>query len=689
MFINFFQFLDLIGLIIFICLAVYVLIKNPKSLLNRFCAALNFSFAIWSFGYIFIHDPSATREAVYFFMNIASLGFFTFSTIFLGFALVFSQKERFLRKRWFQFIAIILPLSLIYTQWTTNQFLADYVKQYYGWSYVFAETVWPLVFYVHYSSFMFLGFFLIYRFGKKSDNPVEKKQAKIIFISTLIALILGSMNSVIIQELNIHSVPSMAHFFALIWAGGLVYAITKHKFLTVISAIAADNIIRTMADCLIIADRERKTALFSDSTLRTLGYKGREMLNQPLSKVFAEKESESEIIGKLEGNDYIRDYETHVSAMDGRRIPVSINGSVIKDKGSVLGYLIIMRDMTETRGLIDELEENKKELDKKMGEMTGTKTAVLNMMEDMEETNRQLVNIQEELEKSLKELREMDIKKDQFISIAAHELKTPLTSIHGFSQLLQNRKVSNNFTKRSKYLKIMDHETKRLAKLVNDILDLSRIDLGTVKFSLDGVDLNRLIEDVKKEMDVQINEKGLKSEYDVEKGMPKIITDREKLTEILLNIINNAVKYTPTGKISVKAFKEKEGVHFIIKDTGIGIAKENQKKIFERFYQVDSSYSRKAGGTGLGLALCSEFIGFLGGKLWIKSELGKGSEFHFTMPLKCAPKGRVEVERGKERLEKAKELSKGLEGAKDMSKSLEEMGIEKENPKAFQGNSNK
>jgi signal transduction histidine kinase len=310
-------------------------------------------------------------------------------------------------------------------------------------------------------------------------------------------------------------------------------------------------------------------------------------------------------------------------------------------------------------------------------------------MEDMEETNRQLVNIQEELEKSLKELREMDIKKDQFISIAAHELKTPLTSIHGFSQLLQNRKVSNNFTKRSKYLKIMDHETKRLAKLVNDILDLSRIDLGTVKFSLDGVDLNRLIEDVKKEMDVQINEKGLKSEYDVEKGMPKIITDREKLTEILLNIINNAVKYTPTGKISVKAFKEKEGVHFIIKDTGIGIAKENQKKIFERFYQVDSSYSRKAGGTGLGLALCSEFIGFLGGKLWIKSELGKGSEFHFTMPLKCAPKGRVEVERGKERLEKAKELSKGLEGAKDMSKSLEEMGIEKENPKAFQGNSNK
>ena len=329
---------------------------------------------------------------------------------------------------------------------------------------------------------------------------------------------------------------------------------------------------------------------------------------------------------------------------------------------------------------MQELEEKIRvragEVEKKVQELTSTKTAVLNMMEDMEETNRELIGTQEELEKSLKELKEMDVKKDQFISIAAHELKTPLTSIHGFSQLLQNRKVANNFTKRSKYLKIMDHETKRLSKLVSDILDLSRIDLGTVKFSLEKVNLKELMDTVRREMNVQIKEKGLDSEYIIDRELPGIVTDREKLTETLLNLINNAVKYTPKGKITVSALKEGDGIHFIVKDTGIGIAKENHKKIFDRFYQVDSSYSRKAGGTGLGLALCSEFIGFLGGRIWVKSELGKGSEFHFTLPLKCDLKDR-ESRAGVQRVA---EKAPGEETREAVKKAPEDKGVKEEFP---------
>lgn len=310
--------------------------------------------------------------------------------------------------------------------------------------------------------------------------------------------------------------------------------------------------------------------------------------------------------------------------------------------------------------LEQKIQERTKDLDEKVSELTSTKTAVLNMMEDMDEANKELVRTQEELKESLEELKEMDIKKDQFISIAAHELKTPLTSIHGFSQLLQNRQVANNFTKRNKYLRIMDHETKRLAKLVTDILDLSRIDLGTVKLAFEEINLNQMMDDIRREMDVQIKTKGLKSEYDIEKDLPKIKTEREKLTEIIINLINNAVKYTPKGEITVKVTKEKGNVHFSIKDTGIGISKENQEKIFERFYQVDSSFTRKAGGTGLGLALCKEFLSILGGKIWLKSEEGKGSEFHFTLPIKRVSKVFVrEGERkAKEALKKAEETRK-------------------------------
>lgn len=310
--------------------------------------------------------------------------------------------------------------------------------------------------------------------------------------------------------------------------------------------------------------------------------------------------------------------------------------------------------------LEQKVQERTKDLDEKVKELTDTKTAVLNMMEDMDETNKELIETQEELKKSLRELKEMDIKKNQFISIAAHELKTPLTSIHGFSQLLQDRKVANNFTKRNKYLKIMDHETKRLAKLVSDILDLSRIDLGTVKLSLDEVDVNELVKGLEGEMDVQIKEKGLKSEYDVEKDIPRIITDREKLTEILINLIINAVKYTSEGIVNVNVFRENKKMHFVVKDTGIGIAKEKQEKIFERFYQIDSSYTRKAPGVGLGLALCKEFVELLGGKIWVESEEGKGSEFHFTLPLKGVPKKQIRKEemKAEERLKKAEETKK-------------------------------
>ncbi len=283
--------------------------------------------------------------------------------------------------------------------------------------------------------------------------------------------------------------------------------------------------------------------------------------------------------------------------------------------------------------LEQKVKERTKELNQKVRELTDTKTAVLNMMDDMDHTNKELVHTQEKLKESLKKLKEMDAKKDQFISIAAHELKTPLTSIHGFSQLLQNRKIANNFNKRNRYLKIMDHETRRLANLVNDILDLSRIDLGTVKLVLEKVNINELMSNMKREMEMLIKEKGLESKFIIEKGMPEIITDKERLTQILINLINNAIKYTPKGKITVKVAKEKNNVHFMVKDTGIGISKENQKKIFERFYQVDSSYTRKVGGTGLGLALVKELLDILGGKIWVKSVPEKGSEFHFTLPV--------------------------------------------------------
>jgi signal transduction histidine kinase len=280
-----------------------------------------------------------------------------------------------------------------------------------------------------------------------------------------------------------------------------------------------------------------------------------------------------------------------------------------------------------------EVGERTKEMNDKVEELTKTKTAILNMMEDMDEANTKLVKTQEELKRSLSELKEVDQKKNEFISIAAHELKTPLTSIHGFAQLLIKAGGSFSAEKKAKYLKIVESETKRLAGLVNDILDLSRIDLGTIKMSYDKLDLHEFMSGMKKEMTIPIKEKGLKAKFSMGKNLPLITADREKLTQILINIINNAIKYTPKGSIIVGLEKEGGSVHFSVKDTGIGIKKENLERIFERFYQVDSSYTRAAGGTGLGLAITKEFIKLMGGRIWVESRPDMGSEFHFTLPV--------------------------------------------------------
>jgi len=285
------------------------------------------------------------------------------------------------------------------------------------------------------------------------------------------------------------------------------------------------------------------------------------------------------------------------------------------------------------------------------------------MMEDVDKTNKELMETEAKLRESIRELRMMDKKKDEFISIAAHELKTPLTAIHGFSQLLADPRTEKDKTKRRNYLKIIDKETRRLSSLVTEILELSRIDLGTIRLKEEVVDLNNIINTVKSEMAVNAKEKGLRLEWNV-KGLPVVRTDREKLTQILLNMMNNAIKYTERGSISLDAWAEKDRVHFVIKDTGIGIAKEEQKKIFDRFYQVDSSYTREAGGTGLGLALCSEYLKLLGGKIWVESEPGKGSTFHFTIPLGGIPKevkGR-EKRKIRERVKELEEIKKKLKG---------------------------
>jgi signal transduction histidine kinase len=232
------------------------------------------------------------------------------------------------------------------------------------------------------------------------------------------------------------------------------------------------------------------------------------------------------------------------------------------------------------------------------------------------------------------ELKRLDKEKDEFISIAAHELKTPLTSIKGFSQLMQDDRIMEDKEKRKHYLELVNQNTVRLYNLILDLVDSSRLSLGKLKLDVTEVDANRISSDIRENMNMVIKEKGITPVFKIDKDLPMISADPERLMQIIRNLIVNAVHFTPKGgTISLTIMKKGNFVQFGIKDTGEGIPKEKQKNIFSRFYQADASLTRKVKGSGLGLSICHGLVQLMGGKIWFSSEGGKGTTFYFTIPI--------------------------------------------------------
>lgn len=232
------------------------------------------------------------------------------------------------------------------------------------------------------------------------------------------------------------------------------------------------------------------------------------------------------------------------------------------------------------------------------------------------------------------ELKRLDKEKDEFISIAAHELKTPLTSIKGFAQLMQNDKVMGDKGKRKHYLELINQNTVRLYNLILDLVDSSRLSLGKLSLDISEVDVNKISNDIKENMSMVIKEKGITPAFSIGEGLPKVSADPERLMQVIRNLMVNAIHFTSKGgTISLSILKKGDFVQFDIKDNGEGIPKEKQNHIFSRFYQADSSLTRKVKGSGLGLSICQGLVQLMGGKIWFKSVEGKGTSFYFTLPI--------------------------------------------------------
>jgi signal transduction histidine kinase len=239
-----------------------------------------------------------------------------------------------------------------------------------------------------------------------------------------------------------------------------------------------------------------------------------------------------------------------------------------------------------------------------------------------------------ELKLVLEEVKRISKRKSDFISSVSHELRTPLTSIKGYASILLAGKLGELPKEIHNRLDKINRHSDELAHLVNDLLDISRIESGKVIMKQEPQDLNSLIEKVIDLLSVQLKERGLETYIkQIPADAAVVFVDRNQIERVFINLIGNAIKFTPPkGKITVSAHKADKEVQLDITDTGCGIPEQAKEAIFEEFYRVDNPINEQVKGTGLGLALVKHIIEAHGGRIWVKSKEGAGSTFSFTLP---------------------------------------------------------
>ncbi len=284
---------------------------------------------------------------------------------------------------------------------------------------------------------------------------------------------------------------------------------------------------------------------------------------------------------------------------------------------------------------INRLQESERMLEARVAERTA----------ELLHKNEELLRTQEDLATARDQAMEANRAKSDFISLVAHELKVPMTSIKGYAELLTVGAAGPISETQSGMLNTIRNNIERMTTLVSDLADISRIESGRLFLDSRALNLREIVDEVAQSSQHQITEHNLQFGVQVPASLPQVLADRNRVTQILLNLVSNAYKYTPPGgKITIRAdmlppdpktIPPQNFIHIAVVDTGIGISIAEQDKIFQKFFRSADRRAREAPGTGLGLSITRHLVEIQGGRIWFESEYGQGTTFHFTLP--CAP----------------------------------------------------
>jgi two-component system sensor kinase FixL len=571
---------------IYTTMAVIVIQRNPKAILNWLCGLVLVCFTIWTPYGIFHHlqppIPFAQADLVY---KIGKAGTNFVTSVWLLFSLALTNRKKHLRA-WPIYIPILgIPLALSIREWY-GPVVGTLVLGPGGWGSKWELSFWSILYVVDYV-------YLVARFGRHATQKRQRRQALVTFCSAGATFVGASLVDVVFPILTGRPVPEMAQIVGLSWAVGLYITVTRYGLTSFTVQAAADKVLATMPDVLLLLDTDGNVVTSNEALVDVLGHDRRALCGSSATTLLDQAGDFEPMLERLHREHHLPGLEVLARHRDGRQVPVSITARTMRlGDGSVRGSVWVLRDITLRRAA-----------EERQAEMT-----------------RELAATNQELATANKELA-------AFASVVSHDLKAPLRAIDSLVRWLASDYGEKFDTEGREQVKLLLGRVTRMHNLIDGIQQYSRA--GRVIEKRVDVDLSTMMPEV---IDFLSPPSHIKVK--IETPLPTVSAEKTLIEQVFRNLLSNAVRYNdkPEGLVRVGGLDGGDHWRFYVADNGPGIEERNFERIFHIFETCkprDQSDS-----TGVGLAVVKKAVELHGGRVWVESKVGEGSTFFFTFPKK-------------------------------------------------------
>ncbi len=574
--------------LLYLSMGAYAYAVNPGAQANRILLLISFLLAYWTFS-ILLMTAAPTEELASFWLEFSTFGWTIVPGAILHFALALTGHHTLLRRWWIYPLIYGPGFVLAYANFSTAFIVDQLFQEPWGWTYTRdVGAPWYLTFTLYYLGTVLLACVLMLRWGRRAGTNKARSQSRYVAFSLLITILLIHFYQQVFPGWLNAKLPSLLSIFVVIWFIGMWWAITRYRLLTLRSDIAANEILDNILDLVILTDQYGRIVEVNRQVPELIEHPKQGIEGRPVAELIVETEEFAPALDEVLSGRARRFGPTEygVSVHTGGSVPVRLVGTGVTDRaGDVLGVVIAAQDLRQE-----------------------------------------------------KELERATEAKAHFLANMSHELRTPLNAVIGYSDLLEEEAEDIGANDLIPDLRRIQSAGTHLLSLVNDILDLSKVEAGRMEFEVERFDLDREIEGVVATAEPLMRKNANRLEVDTE-FLGEILADATKIRQILLNLLSNAAKFTREGTVTLRARRYgAEGAEWIeigVTDTGIGMSEDQLDKVFQAFTQANAAIARQYGGTGLGLAICHRFAVAMGGDIEPRSAPGEGSSFILRLPVEA------------------------------------------------------